>query len=627
MLQQIENLCVPFHIKMKVATKTRSKVKEKLQKSIEKKKANQDFIREKRREEQIRYRNKLKVERREKYEANLKKDAERQKRYRQKKQKECKKDAILYEEMKKKERDRKRKQTLKKKKELEVVESRTIMSDTLCSASGYRSPKTDVNELESGNDTEIHFSSEEVSELVKKPKSRTTKWRQHRSAQKRRQLREADTKRKINSRACKHGKKPKCKLKIDLFNSRIRKTAREFTTSTDVAKAVSDTEDNERVGDNSLASEENHTSTWQDDLEDNNDGINLIPDEDQDDIACKSDGINSNADNKMDANDSIGKQDENEENYHRSSIWKNMKKVLHVLPKTPHKKAKIIKALVHHSPNTESKLSTDMKTNDDIKRGLMFDSLVDSMKSKVSETKPRTKGQIKSRNMVYEVLKSVAVGKKSKKYRVSLRLKKLTGFNKSVKIKKVAPWVEKCRKKRRDAIQPYVIEMVHNFYRSEAISRILPNKKDVTLDEHGLPTYTYVMCVTKQEAYEQFTEQHAIKIGKRTFDKLKPKQVKPINLKSRICCLCIICQNVSLKCQVFKEFTNGINRICVNSSGPEKESIEHIIKKMSSGEIPKDKKNIVGSIVCPFVDEVSPDCVKGKCSNCGVNTSPKPRNK
>ena len=102
--------------------------------------------------------------------------------------------------------------------------------------------------------------------------------------------------------------------------------------------------------------------------------------------------------------------------------------------------------------------------------------------------------------------------------------------------------------------------LVQQFYYSSDISRILPTKKDVTTTKDGdeeIHLYRHMMEATQQEAYRIFISQNeGIKIGQRSFDKLKPPDVKRMNESLRIVCLCTTCRNVSLKVDAWNKFVS-----------------------------------------------------------------------
>lgn len=144
--------------------------------------------------------------------------------------------------------------------------------------------------------------------------------------------------------------------------------------------------------------------------------------------------------------------------------------------------------------------------------------------------------------------------------------------------------------------QSIVAKRVEDFYYSESVSRILPTKKDVDTDHDGVLTHKFLMVLTQRAAFETFRELNSnYKIGQRSFDKLRPKNVCHVSQNSRFLCLCTLCQNVKLKLKALQKEVKSLDKnTCM------------------------EENEVVKSTLCEYVHQPNANCLLGTCSNCGV---------
>ena len=126
------------------------------------------------------------------------------------------------------------------------------------------------------------------------------------------------------------------------------------------------------------------------------------------------------------------------------------------------------------------------------------------------------------------------------KYRCKLQLCKQLGIparrisgGKRIRIKilksESSAWNLTLRKTRRDAISDETKRIVYDFWLSPGISHPTGNKSDIKRERLGPNIYaSQVIEKTQTDAYIDFIAQYPdIKVGRRTFDKLKPFFARP----------------------------------------------------------------------------------------------------
>jgi len=115
----------------------------------------------------------------------------------------------------------------------------------------------------------------------------------------------------------------------------------------------------------------------------------------------------------------------------------------------------------------------------------------------------------------------------------------------------------------------------------------------------GKPLHLLEMTYTR--AFSTFKAKHPnIKIGYVTFIKLKPKNVRHMKSAERIVCVCIKCENASLKIQalnrVIKQLPNNNGNLYITTV-----------------------KNISDQILCEYTDQPKKECIDRCCDKCGTS--------
>ena len=148
---------------------------------------------------------------------------------------------------------------------------------------------------------------------------------------------------------------------------------------------------------------------------------------------------------------------------------------------------------------------------------------------------------------------------------------------------------------RRNRLDPDITIKIHNFFKREDISRIMPHKR---YQLKGKPTY--MLQVSLQTAYKRFKEAYPdIKCGYTSFKVRKPKYVRE-NAKQEVC-LCVYCCNINYKLET-------IHRL-------------YRQRKMNTSNIPKTEVDFVKHITCecrPIEESfyLNPQCLHGSCEFC-----------
>ena len=219
----------------------------------------------------------------------------------------------------------------------------------------------------------------------------------------------------------------------------------------------------------------------------------------------------------------------------RWAVYRSTKKVKKALPKTPVKKAAVLKKLLQ-SPNTAKCLADEgiLRTEESKKKVTMADSLIQNIADQIDEVKPAGTQQ-KGKKSAYDTLVKTALKSISKKYVYkSQNLLRTLGINwkNTKKFKKAAKndwWKQNPRKARKDRISEQTKLKVINFYLSPEVSREVPNKKEVILvKENNQKEYVqkHVMLATSADAFSQYKSEYPEdKIGFTSFKKLKPKNM------------------------------------------------------------------------------------------------------
>jgi hypothetical protein len=280
----------------------------------------------------------------------------------------------------------------------------------------------------------------------------------------------------------------------------------------------------------------------------------------------------------------------------RASVYRHVQRVKDILPRTPKKKAVILKKLVE-SPGTSKVLSEEGYITKACKKKLQVaDDVIETVKESVAEIKGSSD---KEKKHAFNVISGSFLKKYGK-----LRLQKY--FQVSHKSRKVQHewWKQKQRKRRSDTIKADVKESVKQFFLSAEISREVPAKREVVTVKTPTGKETlqkHVMTMTLEEAHKLYKVRNPDhKIGLSSFSKLKPVNVKKVSETSRRSCLCQVCCNMALKVEAL----TTMKRAAKEQGMP--------------GDIQIDKKSLSDVTFCSYQNQPSVKCVRRNCEKCGV---------
>lgn len=131
-----------------------------------------------------------------------------------------------------------------------------------------------------------------------------------------------------------------------------------------------------------------------------------------------------------------------------------------------------------------------------------------------------------------------------------------------------------------------VSRLVADFYQREDVVTVYPNKQ-----RNG--TVLRVLKSTRKRTYRKFKSEYDVKIGKTTFDKLKPRNVKLMGKARWLQCLCDVCDNVTMILRAVKSSMAN--------------------KKINVPDHLADEISLAKSVVC---DLKSIQCTTRKCKEC-----------
>ena len=217
----------------------------------------------------------------------------------------------------------------------------------------------------------------------------------------------------------------------------------------------------------------------------------------------------------------------------RATLYRKVKQVKSVLPRTPEKYATCISQIVKDATTHKIKR---LKT-----KGIAIGAdaensvIADNIKEAVNQIR---RGSLtnKKREKLYWLVKYRSGGK----YKIG---RKLGSSDKVWKKAKLNVSVKKNRKS--DCISKKVTDQVKEFWLFE-VSRELPLKKRV---KKNLPTHLLEFSYIK--AYKKFKQKFPeVSIGYTKFIQLKPGNVRHMKTLERIVCCCIRCENIKKIIQV-----------------------------------------------------------------------------
>jgi len=266
-----------------------------------------------------------------------------------------------------------------------------------------------------------------------------------------------------------------------------------------------------------------------------------------------------------------------------ATVKRRITVVKQVLPSTPRSFAKVVSKVIEST--TPRKREALIKTGVGVRRSLEDELLLTGIKYSIKETNKimKTSENVKRAKIILKA--ALVVGKSKRKMTRHLGVSwRLLG--------------NELRRKRSGEVMnnSEVSEKVKEHWLSEEVSRCLPLKKRV---KKGKPMYLLEM--TYMNAFKSFKLKHPeIKLGYVTFIKLKPKNVRHLKAAERIVCVCIKCENASLKLQ-------ALNRLIRQSSGLNENLRMPNIKALSD------------QTLCNYTDQPEKRCIDRCCSDCGTS--------
>lgn len=303
----------------------------------------------------------------------------------------------------------------------------------------------------------------------------------------------------------------------------------------------------------------------------------------------------------------------------RMAKTRALKKTVEALPKTPEKKAELLKT-ISSSPRTRKILEKKgvQKTPEEIKETAALRALAADISEGVGHVK---KSGSNDRRAAYSAFKMVAFGQNVAKSRAKKSLSKLVnvgrkGMRKAVKERQKIlsgekkSWLYLERKTRGDAVGQEVKQLVFNFWTYEA-SRPTGDKKDVIRKRIGKKQHIehakHVLEKTQTEAFLEFQAVHPdVKIKQRKFESLKPFFIRAAKEKDRRSCLCR--KHVEAQI-VFKDCMRFRKSVCKRNG-------------RTDVSIPSTLTEAVNLTLCGKSDEQSYHnlkCLKRECDECGVD--------
>ena len=293
----------------------------------------------------------------------------------------------------------------------------------------------------------------------------------------------------------------------------------------------------------------------------------------------------------------------------RFAKCRQVKKTKSTLPKTPTKRAEVVKKLIQ-SPSTSKILTEEgLILTPQCKRKLeVADDVISSLQENIAEAKQSNTSKSDKKH-AYDILRATVEKKTRNKCGVYVR--KLFSFSHRSKVTAKRQWWQKqVRKHRKDKLGDDIKLLVKRHYLSAEVSREVPNKKEVikvkTHDGKKEVLQKHLMTMTLEDAFKNFKSLHPnVKIGFTMFKKLKPENVRKISETNRKSCLCQICCNVALKVEALKEHIKTIET-------PE--------NKEQLSKITLEKEKISSATVCEFEDTPKASCLERTCQTCSTES-------
>lgn len=310
----------------------------------------------------------------------------------------------------------------------------------------------------------------------------------------------------------------------------------------------------------------------------------------------------------------------NETRIKSSNVFKNrmektraIKRLKDSLPKSPNKRSAVLSTYL-------SKRSPDSPTVLVLKSTFspLETTVIDNIKEVIQSTKmKRSKNALSVMHAVTASVSGESIGTSRCKMKLAKVLgvpaRRLSG-GKRIRTKilksEASAWDFTTRKTRSDSIDEKTKKVVYDFWLSPGISHPTGNKSDIKRERLGPKVYTshmvHVLEKTQTEAYVEFISKFPeIKIGQRSFEKLKPYFVRSALPKDRNTCCCRYHVEIQLlfkSCMTFRR---------KNQDTEDEELQPTIFSKLSE---------VVDATLCEKDgDYHNKLCLDRKCSKCGVN--------
>ena len=311
----------------------------------------------------------------------------------------------------------------------------------------------------------------------------------------------------------------------------------------------------------------------------------------------------------------------NSEHGFQSRVAKKRKvnKVKKVLPRTPSKRAAVVRAIIE-SPATSKALEEQgvITTPEQREQTVVATALMNDYREALETTKRKRSNDSRAATQASLALlcgKNVKKGKLKNKVAKQLNInrKSVTRAGKlrdKVLKSEKACWTYTERRTRSDAISKEDRKIAHDFWASPNISRISPQKSEAAIRKRIAPkTYVsharHILEKTQTEAYVEFKEKFPqIKMGQRSFKKCKPFYVTTPKMKDRITCCCRSHVETRMVFKSCMEFRRNL---------PNRSEAHEVYDHLS---------DIVNDSLCPKRDADlyhQKDCIMRVCSDCGIS--------
>ena len=288
----------------------------------------------------------------------------------------------------------------------------------------------------------------------------------------------------------------------------------------------------------------------------------------------------------------------------RQAFKRSLDRVREVLPRTPEKRAKIVKTLTE-SPETKAKLD---QSHDTPLEGIK--EMIGSVKQKRSDDarvamtvglSMLCSGATSQQQMAKEL------GINRRRIAASLQHRKNVLQN-----LQGSSWTKIGRKTRSDATPEADKTKAYDFWASPGISRPTGNKRDVARKRTGPNQYIehekQILEKTQTEVYREFKEKYPnIKMGQRFFEGCKPFFVIPTRIQDRNSCCCRIHIEIHM---LFKSCMSFRRKLIAESPGTvNAETYDHL-------------SDLVNSTICErsagrkYNDK---SCIYRECERCGTD--------